>query len=117
VLEKFLRANGGDVSKAKAQLVEALKWQKSMEPAKLVEAEYESAKFGGLGYVSTYLTAEGKKEIVTWNIYGAVKDVKATFGDVKECVFRFLLLSFPYYSFPLLPNPPYPSKLTPPKTN
>ena len=25
-----------------------------------------------------------KKEIVTWNIYGAVKDNKATFGDVDE---------------------------------
>lgn len=25
-----------------------------------------------------------RKEIVTWNIYGAVKDNKATFGNVEE---------------------------------
>jgi hypothetical protein len=25
-----------------------------------------------------------EKEIITWNIYGAVKDNKATFGNVEE---------------------------------
>jgi len=89
VLEKYLRANTKDVSKAKAQLTEALKWRKRMEPSKLLEAEYDSAKFGDLGYVTTYPTAEGKhKEIVTWNIYGAVKDIQATFGDVQEYATR-----------------------------
>ncbi len=85
VLEKFLRANTKDVSKAKAQLIEALKWRKRMEPAKLLEAEYSSADFGDLGYVTTYQAADGgPKEIITWNIYGAVRDIKATFGDVQE---------------------------------
>jgi phosphatidylinositol transfer protein SFH5 len=84
VLEKFLRANTKDVSKAKAQLIEALKWRKSMEPAKLLEAEYDQAKFADLGYVTVYQPAEGKpKEIITWNIYGAVKDIKATFGEIQ----------------------------------
>mgnify|MGYP003622957900 CR=1 FL=1 len=85
VLEKFLRANAKDVSKARAQLIEALKWRKRMEPPKLLEAEYDSTKFGDLGYVTTYPTSDGKaKEIVTWNIYGAVKDIKSTFGDIQE---------------------------------
>jgi phosphatidylinositol transfer protein SFH5 len=89
VLEKFLRANTKDVSKAKAQLIEALKWRKRMEPSKLIEAEYSTAKFGDLGYVTTYQLPDGKgKEIITWNIYGAVKDIKATFGDVQECASR-----------------------------
>jgi phosphatidylinositol transfer protein SFH5 len=89
VLEKYLRANTNDVSKAKAQLTEALKWRKRMEPSKLLEAEYDSAKFGDLGYVTTFPAAEGKsKEIITWNIYGAVKDIKATFGDVQEYATR-----------------------------
>jgi phosphatidylinositol transfer protein SFH5 len=88
VLEKFLRANLNDFSKAKAQLIQALKWRKTMQPVKLLaDTEYDSAKFGGLGYVTTYQRADGKgKEIITWNIYGAVKDTKATFGDVQECV-------------------------------
>lgn len=80
VLEKFLRANNKDVAKAKAQLVEALKWRKSMQPAQLLaDFQFDPAKFGGVGYVTTY-----GKEIVTWNIYGAVKDNKATFGNVEE---------------------------------
>lgn len=87
VLEKFLRANAQDVSKAKSQLIEALKWRKQMEPSKLLESEYDSVKFGDLGYLTSYQRSDGKgKEIVTWNIYGAVKDIKATFGDVQEYV-------------------------------
>lgn len=83
VLEKFLRANLQDVTKAKVQLTEALKWRKQMEPAKLLDAAYDQSKFGGLGYVTTYNTEAGK-EIVTWNVYGAVKDKKATFGNIEE---------------------------------
>lgn len=85
VLEKFLRANTKDVSKAKAQLIEALKWRKTMQPQKLLEdTKFDKVKFGNLGYVTSYSTSEGHKEVVTWNIYGAVKDVKQTFSDVPE---------------------------------
>jgi hypothetical protein len=88
VLEKFLRANiidkKKDVAKAKAQLIEALKWRKKMEPKKLLEeTEFDAANFGGLGYVTVYPQAIGK-EIVTWNIYGGIKDKQATFGNVEE---------------------------------
>ncbi|TVY52784.1 Phosphatidylinositol transfer protein sfh5 [Lachnellula cervina] len=88
VLEKFLRANTKDVAKAKAQLIEALKWRKAVNPAKLLaDEEFDTSKFGGLGYVTVYPKSEGHaKEIVTWNIYGAVKDNKATFGNVEEFV-------------------------------
>jgi hypothetical protein len=86
VLEKFLRANSKDVSKAKAQLTEALKWRKKMDPAKLLaETQFDSKKFGGLGFVTVYAKTESHaKEIVTWNIYGAVKDTKETFGNIEE---------------------------------
>jgi hypothetical protein len=88
VLTKFLRANvvekKKDVGKAKAQLIEALKWRKKVAPRKLLEeSEFDASKFGGLGYVTVY-PWEGRKEIVTWNIYGDVKDKQATFGDVEE---------------------------------
>ncbi len=84
VLEKFLRANNKDVGKAKDQLIEALKWRKTAQPAKLLaDTEFDAAKFGGLGYVTVYSkTASHGKEIVTWNLYGAVQDNKETFGDV-----------------------------------
>ena len=80
VLQKFLRANSHNLEKTKNQLTDALKWRKKMDPVALVDSgEYAQEKFGGLGYVTTY-----GKDILTWNIYGAVKDLKATFGDVQE---------------------------------
>jgi hypothetical protein len=86
VLEKFLRANTKDVTKAKAQLMDALKWRKKMQPVKLLaETEFDMTKFGGLGYVTVFPKSDThEKEIVTWNIYGAVKDNKTTFGNVEE---------------------------------
>ena len=86
MLEKFLRANAKDVEKAKAQLIEALRWRKKVQPQRLLAStEFDVQKFGGLGFVTTYpKSAAHQKEIVTWNIYGAVKDNKATFGNVEE---------------------------------
>lgn len=82
VLQKFLRANSHNLEKTKNQLTDALKWRKKMDPVALVDSgEYSKEKFGGLGYVTTY-----GRDILTWNIYGAVKDLKATFGDVQEYV-------------------------------
>ncbi|CAL3973134.1 unnamed protein product [Diplocarpon coronariae] len=88
VLEKFLRANSKDVVKAKAQLGEALKWRKKVNPLRLLaEEEFDEAKFGDLGFVTVYPKTEAHpKEIVTWNIYGAVKDNKATFGNIEEFI-------------------------------
>lgn len=87
VLQKFLPANNNDVTKTKTQLISALKWRKEMQPLKLLaDIEFDKQKFGDLGFVTTYesKTSDGKKEIITWNIYGAVKDIKGTFGDVDE---------------------------------
>lgn len=86
VLEKFLRANNKDVEKAKAQLIKALQWRKEMQPGKLLaETKFDVERFGGVGYVTSYPKSDAhEKEIVTWNIYGAVKDKQATFGDVEE---------------------------------
>ncbi|KAL6705744.1 Non-classical phosphatidylinositol transfer protein (PITP) [Coniothyrium glycines] len=86
ILQKFLRANQNDLEKAKQQLLETLKWRKEFNPAKAAEESFEKQRFDGLGYV---LEVEGvpespnKKDIVTFNIYGAVKDNKATFGDIE----------------------------------
>jgi len=66
-----------------------------MEPMKLLaETEFSSAKFGNLGYVTVYPKTEShEKEIVTWNIYGGVKDKQETFGNVEEYVRYFNLVS------------------------
>jgi phosphatidylinositol transfer protein SFH5 len=85
ILQKFLRANADDLAKAKEQLLGTLKWRKEFQPLKAVDEVFSKEKFGGLGYVATLDAVpgepEGKKTVVTFNLYGAVKDNKATFGD------------------------------------
>lgn len=84
ILQKFLRANANDLAKAKEQLLATLKWRKEYQPLKAVEESFSKEKFGGLGHVIQADDVPGepdKKAIVTFNLYGAVKDNKATFGD------------------------------------
>ncbi|KAL0264194.1 Non-classical phosphatidylinositol transfer protein (PITP) [Diplodia seriata] len=86
ILQKFLRANANDIGKAKSQLGETLKWRNTFKPLAALEETFTKDRYEGLGYV---IEAEGvpgspnKKDIITFNIYGAVKDNKATFGDVE----------------------------------
>lgn len=85
ILIKYLRANEGNVKLAEGQLVKALKWRKTMDPVALAESGvYDAGKFAGLGYLTNYTGADGKETVVTWNIYGAVKDLGHAFGDLDE---------------------------------
>ncbi|GJC90865.1 phosphatidylinositol transfer protein SFH5 [Colletotrichum liriopes] len=87
VLQKFLRANDDDVSKAADQLQKALVWRRDTNPGKLLDdVSFDKKKFDELGYVTTHKDAQGKEMIITWNIYGAVKDKKTTFGNVDEFI-------------------------------
>ncbi|CAG7982821.1 unnamed protein product [Penicillium olsonii] len=86
VLIKFLRANEGNVKAAEDQLSKALKWRKDVNPQALAESgKYSAAKYGGLGYLTTY-EENGRPLVFTWNIYGAVKDANATFANADEFV-------------------------------
>lgn len=85
VLQKFLRANDQDVNLAEKQLTSALEWRKKNNPTALLDDKvYDRSKFGDLGYVTEHKGDKGKEIVITWNIYGAVKDNKATFGNIKE---------------------------------
>ncbi|PNP59271.1 hypothetical protein FNYG_14967 [Fusarium nygamai] len=86
VLQKFLRANNDDPVAAEKQLTQALEWRKKMNPTALVTQTFDKSKFGDLGYVTVHKGEDGKETIITWNIYGAVKDNKATFGNVEEFI-------------------------------
>jgi hypothetical protein len=96
ILQKFLRANANDLTKAKQQLLDTLKWRKEFDPAGAVTAEYEKERFDGLGYIlevegvpaSDSARADGK-DVVTFNVYGAVKDKKKTFGDLEGYVLLY----------------------------
>ena len=85
VLQKYLRANDDDIALAEKQLTSALKWRKEVNPAALLDEKvYDRTKFGDLGFVTEHKDDQGKEAVITWNVYGAVKDNKATFGDIKE---------------------------------
>lgn len=84
VLIKFLRANEGNLPAAGEQLRKALEWRKATKPLELIESgKYSATKYGGLGYLTTY-EQDGHPLVFTWNIYGAVKNMSATFGDSDE---------------------------------
>ncbi|KAL6691860.1 CRAL-TRIO domain-containing protein [Trichoderma pleuroticola] len=86
VLQKFLRANNGDLASAEKQLAAALAWREKWQPTKLVSEAFNKDKFGGLGFVTNHKDEAGNNTVITWNIYGSVKDNKATFGDVTEFI-------------------------------
>ncbi|KAF4336993.1 SFH5-phospholipid transporter [Fusarium beomiforme] len=86
VLQKFLRANNGDPVAAENQLTQALEWRKEMNPTALVTQTFDKSKFGDLGFVTVHEGENGKTTVITWNIYGAVKNNMATFGNVEEFI-------------------------------
>jgi len=88
VLQKYLNANDGDLIKAKDQLTKTLEWRAKTKPLELMEMQFNRSKFAGLGYVTTFGAVDAPdpevKEVITWNIYGSVKNVDATFGNLGE---------------------------------
>lgn len=85
VYQKFLNANDGDYDKALEQLTKTLEWRAEHKPLDSLKKAFAKDKFDGLGYVTSYGgdTPE-TKEVFTWNIYGIVKSMDATFGNVDE---------------------------------
>lgn len=85
ILQKFLRANANDLDKAKDQLSKTLKWRKEFQPLKVKDEVFSQKKFGGLGYIVRITHVPGSEnasDVATFNIYGAVKSNKETFGDL-----------------------------------
>ncbi|QGA16659.1 hypothetical protein EYB26_004326 [Talaromyces marneffei] len=87
VLIKFLRANEGNVKLAEQQLTKALEWRKEINPIEIANnAKFSAKKFEGLGYITSYVDPSYGETIFTWNIYGGVKDLHGTFGDLNEFI-------------------------------
>jgi phosphatidylinositol transfer protein SFH5 len=90
VLQKYLRSNANDLDKAEDSLTKTLEWRKEFgldqegeKSAKGLEG-VEGDEFEGLGVITEVRYSTGGKIIVTWNLYGVVKDKEATFGDVDK---------------------------------
>ncbi|EON95823.1 putative phosphatidylinositol transfer protein sfh5 protein [Phaeoacremonium minimum UCRPA7] len=75
ILQKFLNANEGDLTKAIEQFTGALKFRKEKKPLDLLKKTFSASKFGQLGAVTTYQVKDSAiPEVFTWNFYGNVKD-------------------------------------------
>lgn len=89
IFQKYLNANDGDVAKAKEQLKSTLDYRAKMDVPKLVAKLYSKDKFGGLGYITIYdgdMASPDTREVFTWNIYGNVKDIQKSFGDMDAFI-------------------------------
>lgn len=87
ILQKFLRANQNQINKACEQLLGALKWRKEFKPLEVKNQVFDKTKFQGLGYITKLKNvpeSPNEVDVATFNIYGAVKDTKKTFGDLDE---------------------------------
>ncbi|KAI9062585.1 CRAL/TRIO domain-containing protein [Trametes sanguinea] len=83
VLAKFLRARDLDVARAAEMLVSTLEWREEFKIDEVMHEEFDQDVFGRLGKVYGK-DKEGRP--VIWNLYGAVKDMKAVFGDIQKFI-------------------------------
>ena len=83
ILAKFVRARTLDVAAAADMLTATLRWRAEFDVDKVMEEEFDEGVFGKLGRVYGKDT-EGRP--VTYNLYGAVKDMSAVFGDVQKFI-------------------------------
>lgn len=83
ILAKFARARNLDVAQAREMLVATLRWRDEFKIEEIMKEEFDADVFGKLGRVYGK-DKEGRP--VTYNLYGAVKDMKAVFGDVQKFI-------------------------------
>lgn len=88
ILQKYLNAYDGDLAKSGDTLAKTLDWRAKMKPLDLLKRQFNRNKFAGLGYTTVYGDAdvanpEGR-EVFTWSIYGGVKNLNETFGNLQE---------------------------------
>ncbi|KAJ9612163.1 Non-classical phosphatidylinositol transfer protein (PITP) [Cladophialophora chaetospira] len=90
VLQKYINAYDGDLAKSKETLTKTLDWRAKTKPLDLLKKQFNSNKFARLGYTTVYGDAESTnpevKEVFTWSIYGGVKDLNETFGNLQEFI-------------------------------
>lgn len=89
ILQKFLRANANDLTKAKEQLLDTLKWRKQFNPLACKDEAFSKERFENLGFVIQSSGVPGSpnaKDVITFNVYGGVKDNKVTFEDIPSFI-------------------------------
>ncbi|KAF8558171.1 CRAL/TRIO domain-containing protein [Imleria badia] len=81
LLMKFLRARNLDVTEAKDMFIATLRWRDAFDVDAAIKEEFPDDVFGKLGKVHG---KDKEGHPVTYNLYGANKDLAAVFGDVQR---------------------------------
>ncbi|RPD58931.1 CRAL/TRIO domain-containing protein [Lentinus tigrinus ALCF2SS1-7] len=81
ILAKFARARSLNVAHAADMLVSTLKWRDEFKIDEIMQEKFDPEVFGKLGVVHG---KDKEGHPVTYNLYGAVKDMNAVFGDVQK---------------------------------
>ena len=83
ILAKFARARELNVEHAAEMLVATLRWRDEIQIDEVLKEEFDQDVFGRLGKV---FGKDKDGRPVAYNLYGAVKDMKAVFGDVQKFI-------------------------------
>lgn len=83
ILVKFARARNLVVKDAADMLVNTLKWRDEFKIDEVLKEQFDPEVFGKLGRV---YGKDKQGRPVTYNLYGAVTDLKAVFGDVQKFI-------------------------------
>ncbi|KAF5012036.1 hypothetical protein FDECE_1895 [Fusarium decemcellulare] len=89
IFQKFLNANQGDLDEAKNQLLLSLQWRSEMRPLELMTEAFPRAKYGDLGFVTTYGAEHDptRKEIIVWNTYTTIAQrMEETLSDTDDFI-------------------------------
>lgn len=81
VLMKWLRARNLNVAEAKTMMIATLRWRDEFKVEDAVRETFPADVFGKLGYI---YGKDKQGRPVTYNFYGANKDLDAVFGDVQR---------------------------------
>ncbi|TFY80038.1 hypothetical protein EWM64_g3974 [Hericium alpestre] len=81
ILMKWLRARNLNVAEAKTMMIATLRWRDEFKVDEALKEEFPEEVFGRIGHV---FGKDKNGRPITYNLYGANKDIKAVFGDVQR---------------------------------
>ncbi|KAF9245366.1 CRAL-TRIO domain-containing protein [Melanogaster broomeanus] len=81
VLMKFLRARNLNPTEAQNMFISTLRWRQSFNVEAAMNEKFPDEVFGQLGKI---YGRDKQRHPVTYNLYGANKDLNAVFGDVQR---------------------------------
>ncbi|KAG7693098.1 hypothetical protein KL930_004817 [Ogataea haglerorum] len=80
LLIKLLTAYDCDLQAAEDSLEKILEWRKEFDPLSAAFVEDHGSKFDDIGFITYDPDGKPLEKVVTWNLYGKVKNAKEIFG-------------------------------------